>query len=152
MVPGGQAELVHTWRHRSASEFVTYSRHRGFVRLAMQQGAALVPVLAFGEVDSLRNLVNWPAALRWTYKRLGFPMPYFMVGRWGLSPFPSKTGLLFVVGRPLWGDEAHQKHSRVDEGAVDALHRQYYDELRRLFYKYRGRFPGYACMEYVEEH
>lgn len=65
MVPGGQAELVHTWRHRN-SQFVTYSRHKGFVRLAMQQGAALVPVLAFGEIDSLHNLVNWPAALRWT--------------------------------------------------------------------------------------
>ena len=35
--------------------------HAGFVRLAAQQGASLVPVLAFGELDTLRNLVDLPA-------------------------------------------------------------------------------------------
>ena len=24
-----------------------------------------------------------------------------MVGRWGLSPFPRKTGLKFVIGEPI---------------------------------------------------
>lgn len=33
----------------------------GFVRLAAQQGASLVPVLAFGELDTLRNFVDLPA-------------------------------------------------------------------------------------------
>ena len=46
-------------------------RPAGFVRVALRQGAALVPVLALGEADSLRNLVEWPALQRWCTKKLG---------------------------------------------------------------------------------
>ena len=98
LVPGGQAELVHT--HRIAHptrEFCVYRSHKGFVRLALQSEAALVPVLALGEVDSLQNLVNLPGMLRWTYKRLGFPVPYLIGGRYQVSPFPRPTGLRWGV-------------------------------------------------------
>ncbi len=37
----------------------------------------------------------------WTYKKLGFPVPYLVVGRWGVTPFPAPTPLRFVVGEPL---------------------------------------------------
>ena len=37
----------------------------------------------------------------WTYKILGFPVPYLVVGRWGLTPFPRRTPLRFVVGAPI---------------------------------------------------
>lgn len=37
----------------------------------------------------------------WTYKKLGFPVPYLVVGRWGMTPFPSKTPLKFIVGAPI---------------------------------------------------
>lgn len=37
----------------------------------------------------------------WTYKKLGFPVPYLVVGRWRLTPFPAKTPLKFVVGAPI---------------------------------------------------
>ena len=33
----------------------------GFVRVAAEQGAALVPVLCLGEVSALRNLIDLPA-------------------------------------------------------------------------------------------
>lgn len=36
-----------------------------------------------------------------TYKHLGFPIPYLVVGRWGLTPFPRSSGLKFIVGAPL---------------------------------------------------
>ena len=73
----------------------------GFVRLAIEQGAALVPVLALGEIAALRNFFDMPALQQWTYKTIGFPIPYLVVGRWGLTPFPRRTGLRFVVGEPL---------------------------------------------------
>ena len=37
----------------------------------------------------------------WTYKKFGFPVPYLVVGRWGLTPFPRRTPLRFVVGAPI---------------------------------------------------
>lgn len=45
--------------------------------------------------------VGFVADQAWTYKKLGFPVPYLVVGRWGLTPFPSKTPLKFVVGAPI---------------------------------------------------
>lgn len=40
-------------------------------------------------------------AQAWTYKKLGFPIPYLVVGRWGASPLPRATGLRFVIGEPI---------------------------------------------------
>ena len=37
----------------------------------------------------------------WTYKKLGFPLPYLVVGRWGITPFPCRTALKFIVGAPI---------------------------------------------------
>ena len=42
-----------------------------------------------------------PPAQAWTYKKLGFPIPYLVVGRWGASPLPRATGLRFVIGEPI---------------------------------------------------
>ncbi len=71
--------------HR-AGELVIYAGHKGFVRLAIENQASLVPVLALGEVLQLRDLLRWPALLKWSYKRLGFPCPY-LVGEWIASVY-----------------------------------------------------------------
>lgn len=42
-------------------------------RVAIEQQASLVPVLALGETLQLRNLYDMPALQQYTYKRLGFP-------------------------------------------------------------------------------
>ncbi len=69
--------------------------------MAIEEGAALVPVVVMGEVDALRNFVDMPRVQAWTYKKLGFPVPYLVVGRWGVSPLPRQTGLKFVIGEPI---------------------------------------------------
>jgi hypothetical protein len=65
----------------------------GFVRIAIEEGASLVPMVTLGEVNSLGNLIDWPAMQRWTYKRLGFPLPFVIAGKYGVLPLPAKTGL-----------------------------------------------------------
>ena len=69
--------------------------------MAIEQGAAVMPVLCLGEIAALRNFFDWPAMQQWSYKAIGFPIPYLVVGRWGLTPFPRQTGLKFIVGEPL---------------------------------------------------
>lgn len=105
LCPGGQAELVHTWKafHRDGKQrkLVLYGRHKGFCRIAIEQQAHLVPVLALGEMLQLENMFNFPALQKMTYKRIGFPVPFVLVGRWGLTPLPRKTPLVYVVGQPL---------------------------------------------------
>ncbi|CAL8469789.1 g9331 [Coccomyxa elongata] len=148
LVPGGQAELIHTGRLFSNKEFVIYPKHKGFVRLAAQQGASLVPVLAFGELDTLRNFVDLPTVQAWTYKKLGFPVPYLVVGRWGVTPFPSKTPLKFVVGTPIDPPEvALDGEERQEQVAL--MHKQFYDSIERLYHKYQPSFPSYKDVRLV---
>lgn len=86
---------------REPQEIVFCSRHKGFCRLAIEQGAALVPVLSLGEIFSLKNAFNIPTVQKLTYKKIGFPIPYLLVGRWGLSPLPKKVPLMYIVGEPI---------------------------------------------------
>jgi hypothetical protein len=103
LCPGGQSELVHTWRafKSHAREFCLYTRHKGFCRVAIEHGANLVPVLALGEMWQLRNLFEYPALQQYSYRKLGFPVPFVLAGRWGVTPFPMKVPLVYVVGQPI---------------------------------------------------
>ncbi|GLI68216.1 hypothetical protein VaNZ11_012560 [Volvox africanus] len=82
-------------------QLVIFAGHQGFVRLALEEGAWLVPVLALGETLQLRNLISAPEMQRATYKRLGFPVPFILAGRWGLTTLPLRNPLIYVTGRPL---------------------------------------------------
>ncbi|GIL79509.1 hypothetical protein Vretifemale_8826 [Volvox reticuliferus] len=82
-------------------QLVIFAGHQGFVRLALEEGAWLVPVLALGETLQLRNLISAPEMQRATYKRLGFPVPFILAGRWGLTTLPLRNPLVYVIGRPL---------------------------------------------------
>jgi hypothetical protein len=178
MVPGGQAELVEAYQaaRKKDPALVVCSRHKGFIRLAVQENAALVPVVVFGEVTSLRNAIVMPRLQRATYKLLGFPIPFLMAGKGGILPLPSKTGLRFVIGRPIepahvlatllkstssngsaGSDEGSEekegkfaKTSSVEEEVlVQALHSEFYRQVQELWDKNKKDFPGYETMPLV---
>ena len=152
VVPGGQAELVETWRmcRRDNPEFCLYTKHKGFVRIALEQGACLVPILCFGEARSLRNLIDVPRMQRWTYRRLGFPIPFLIVGKYGILPLPSRAGLRFVVGRPIRPPKEFLKRGKEPSAQqVDAMHRKFYEEVEHLWLRHRGQSPGFEDMPLV---
>lgn len=153
LVPGGQAELVEAYRAIGKGKSVTgedqpqcaiYTRHRGFARIAVQEGASLVPVVVFGELTSIRNLVNAPRLQKITYKLLGFPMPFLVGGKLGVLPLPAKTGLKFVIGKPI-----HAPSGVCAAKGTDILHERFYREVTNLWNKYRQGFPGYESMPIV---
>nr|AZI70899.1 acyl-CoA:diacylglycerol acyltransferase 2.3 [Lobosphaera incisa]QIT07021.1 type-2 diacylglycerol acyltransferase DGAT2C [Lobosphaera incisa] len=148
LVPGGQAELVHTWRMFQKRQWVCYTKHRGFIRLAIEQGASLVPIVVFGEINALRNLISIPQLQQWTYKKIGFPVPYLLVGRWGISPLPSQTGLKFVIGEPI-APPKHEPGTPVDDAPLKEMHDKYYEAVAALFTKHKPSFPSYADVELV---
>ena len=54
LVPGGQAEIFATKSWGTA--VAVYRGHRGFVRLALEHRARLVPVFSFGEWELMDNV------------------------------------------------------------------------------------------------
>lgn len=144
--------MVLTYRmFRKQPEYAVYTRHKGFVRVAIEEGANLVPLVVFGEINSLGNLIDWPAMQRWSYKRLGFPIPFLIAGKWGVLPLPAKTGLKFVVGSPIPAPKLEPNQSFPTPKQVDDLHAQFYKAAEVLWHKHKQSFPGYENVTLVME-
>ncbi|KAI8468175.1 MAG: diacylglycerol acyltransferase [Monoraphidium minutum] len=152
LCPGGQAEMCHTHRmfqKGPRTELVVHARHKGFCKIAIEHGAAVVPVLALGEALQLRNLVHMPVLQAYTTRRFRFPFPFWLGGRWGLSPLPSKVPLVYVVGKPIPPPPGAAPGGPVTPSDVDSLHAAYFASLVELYRRYRHLHPHFAAADLV---
>ncbi|KAG8538905.1 hypothetical protein GDO81_021805 [Engystomops pustulosus] len=96
IVVGGAAESLQS---SPGEHVVTLSNRKGFVRLALENGADLVPVYSFGENDIYEQVRfspgSWGCKLQLLFqKHVGFAPCLFKgtgvfgEGSWGLNPFP----------------------------------------------------------------
>jgi 2-acylglycerol O-acyltransferase 2 len=99
-------------------------------------------VLALGESLQLCNAINMPSLQQYTYRKLGFPVPFILHGRWGLSPFPRKVPLVYVIGKPIM-PPVHEAGQPLDAADVDGLHARYYGALEDLYERYRHLHPAF---------
>lgn len=141
IVIGGAEESLDA---RPGHQDLTLNKRLGFVRIAIQEGADLIPVFSFGENDLYEQLVPNPPGSklrRWQAKMmstLGFTLP-LVAGKTELmglpSPVPIRKPILTVIGRPIRVDrnptptleEVLSVHSRY----VCALH-GLYEEFREV--------------------
>ncbi|XP_014018432.1 diacylglycerol O-acyltransferase 2 isoform X1 [Salmo salar] len=124
---------------------VTLKNRKGFVKLALQQGADLVPVYSFGENDVYKQLILnegswWRLIQRRLQKILGFA-PCVFQGRglfspdtWGLVPFSKPINS--VVGKPM----EMPKISSPSQEEVNHYHTMYVSSLTQLFDKHKTHF------------
>lgn len=114
-------------------------RRKGFVRIALEAGADLVPVLAFGENEQYHRPRlrpgGWLDRFQTATKRgLGFTLP-LCYGRTflglGWSPLPEPVPIVVVVGAPI-RLPAFKGDLRSEQGraAVDACHARYCEALQ----------------------
>eukprot|EP00899_Mesostigma_viride_P018544 jgi/Mesvir1/26691/Mv20470-RA.2 len=141
LCPGGQKELIEFSRNGpNAAKISVYARHTGFVREALLANAALVPIFCFGETRLLHNLIHWPAAQSWTYKLLGFPMPFIPAGMAGFLPLPRRrVPVHVVVGKPIDPPPFTLVDGHVPPEVVKCVHRRYYAALASLFERYKAQ-------------
>ena len=153
LVPGGQAELCVAPRAHSEAnpEIVLNTRHKGFVKIAMEQGATIVPVLCFGEIYQLKNGISMPRLQAWTYKQFGFPIPFLPVGRfWMPVPLADRTHpTTFVIGKPL--RTVKVEGGEITREQVERTHALYYARVVELYEKYK-KSAGYDKCKLVLEH
>lgn len=138
--PGGQGEMCEHVGGLSEDVITLCTKHKGFVRMAIEERAKLVPVVVFGESSSWRNVLRHPG--RYFYSRFRLAMPLFAVGYLGFLPIPARVPLTFVIGAPMSVPEPDAR-GEARESDVLKTHRAYYDEIARLFHEHREE-SGFA--------
>ncbi|KAM4699908.1 diacylglycerol O-acyltransferase 2 [Discoglossus pictus] len=141
IVVGGAAESLDC---RPGKHTVTLKQRKGFVKIALQHGADLVPVYSFGENEAYKQIVfdegSWG---RWLQKKfqkyVGFApcvfhgCGFFSTNSWGLVPYPNP--ITTVVGEPI----TVPKIDHPTQKDVDLYHGMYLTSLEKLFDKYKTK-------------
>jgi len=153
IVIGGARESLET---APGTNKLILGNRKGFVKLALQKGASLVPVYSFGETD----LFGVYASSRFRrlqlrlQKQLGFAIPFFF-GRaltggvlhrvFGMNRgvMPLRMPVQSVVGKPIHVDAPVPKPTQEQ---IDELHARYvaglqeiYDDWKENFFRERSR-------------
>lgn len=133
--PGGQREMQEHVGGLHERRIVLCTKHKGFIRIAIEERAALVPVVTFGESSSWSNLLRHPG--RYVYRRFRAAMPILAVGYLGVLPIPRRVPITFVIGEPMSLPEPDE-NGVAKEADVDRVHALYYAEVARLFEKHKS--------------
>jgi len=137
---GGMAEL---FLSSPDEERLYLSKRKGFIKLALREGADVVPLYLFGNTSVLSVLRRGPLAA--LSRRTGMSLTFFW-GRWG-TPVPRNHNILFVRGRPLGMPHLPEP----TDADVEEWHAKYCDEVRRIYEKYSEKMPMYRNKKlYIE--
>ncbi|KIK05706.1 hypothetical protein K443DRAFT_3707 [Laccaria amethystina LaAM-08-1] len=141
IVVGGAAESLSA--HPGTAD-LTLKRRLGFIKLAIQHGADLVPVFSFGENDIYQQMPNQRGTMIYAFQRkfqsiFGFTLPLFH-GRgllnYNVGLMPYRRQIVAVIGNPIHVE-------RCEKPTLEELTRvqqRYIEELTRIWNTYKDTF------------
>uniref|UniRef100_A0A0K0DH36 Acyltransferase n=1 Tax=Angiostrongylus cantonensis TaxID=6313 RepID=A0A0K0DH36_ANGCA len=141
LVIGGAEEALdaHPGHH-----ILTLHRRKGFIKLALETGANLVPCYSFGENEIFKQADNPKGSMirmiQTTVKNLfGFSPPFFygqgiFVNNFGLLPY--RKPINTVLGAPI----KVSKTENPTQEQIDELHNLYVENLRKLFEENKTKY------------
>lgn len=141
IVVGGAAESLSA---RPGTADLTLRKRLGFIKLAIQHGADLVPVFSFGENDIYQQMPNEKGTTVYALQRkfqslFGFTLPLFH-GRgllnYNLGLMPYRRRIVAVIGKPIHVEKCHQPSIDV----VMGVQKMYIEELTRIWNAYKDEF------------
>lgn len=132
LVVGGASESLNAF---PGSYRITLNRRKGFIRLALQTGASIVPVLSFGENDLYNQIRGGPILrkLQDMIRNYTGISPVLVLGRgifqctFGLLPF--RHSVTTVVGKPIDVPKVMDPSSEL----IEEYKVKFIRELRSLF-------------------
>ncbi|KAF9528937.1 diacylglycerol acyltransferase-domain-containing protein [Crepidotus variabilis] len=141
IVVGGAAESLSA--HPGTAD-LTLRKRLGFIKVAIQHGADLVPVFSFGENDIYQQMPNEKGTTVYALQRkfqsiFGFTLPLFH-GRgllnYNIGLMPYRRRIVAVIGRPIHVEQC-------DKPTLEELTRvqkKYIEELTRIWNAYKDTF------------
>lgn len=149
---GGEQEQVRT----NVNQPLIYARHRrGFIRLALEYGARILPIYVFGE-DQLYSTSSLFLSTRiWIVKKLRIALPIAW-GRWWNWLIPHRRELVMVMAEPIKpvreGEEEkivkkvgdkRERRTDVTEEEVEETLKKYIAAMEALYEKHHKQMKGY---------
>ncbi|XP_068572380.1 2-acylglycerol O-acyltransferase 3b [Cebidichthys violaceus] len=133
IVIGGAAESLAS---SPGVNTVVMRQRKGFVRVALEFGADLVPVYSFGENDLFQQVVfsegSLGRRLQDLFKKImGFAPCLFVGERFAFLPY--RTPITTVVGSPI----SVPQRGTPTEGEVNHYHGLYMEGLSKLFHEHK---------------
>lgn len=151
LIVGGVPEAFHTY----PNSYKCYlKKRRGFVRVALQTGATLVPAISYGE-NNVYDIVQYNSGsclrmIQDTFKRLA-NIKHFV----GSGIFQFKFGLLpkrhpitIVIGAPI-----HlRKTTNPGKDEINQIHKYFCKQLNQLFESHKSKYvedSENVCLEII---
>jgi 2-acylglycerol O-acyltransferase 2 len=142
LCPGGVRECMYM---QPGTEVAYLRKRRGFVKLALEHRAPLVPVFAFGQSFMFRY---WRPFLdspgkglipRSVIERIARMIGFAPMIAWGVygTPMPRRVPLTIVVGRPI-EIVGLEESGMISEKMIDEYLEKFIAELQRVFDTYKG--------------
>ncbi|KAN0065881.1 diacylglycerol O-acyltransferase 1 [Thecaphora frezii] len=148
IVVGGASESLNA---RPGTADLTLRRRLGFIKIAIRNGADLVPVFSFGENDVYEQLSNEKGtkvyALQKRFQSLfGFTLPIFHgrgIFNYSIGLMPYRHPIVSVVGRPIHVT----KNPDPTKEEVEEVQRQYIEELMNIWETWKDAYAANRIKE-----
>mmetsp|Transcript_9778 Transcript_9778/g.23229 ORF Transcript_9778/g.23229 Transcript_9778/m.23229 type:complete len:454 (+) Transcript_9778:1-1362(+) len=165
IVVGGAAEALEA--RPNEYDLTISTKRKGFVKIALQEGASMVPVFSFGEVDVFNQWANPEGSKlrrfqKWSTSIFGISPP-IVVGRalksgvlkrwfgWNWGIMPLRMPVHSVVGAPIDCPKiAPDADEKTLSEAIDKYHALYLEELKKVYEDHKESFKDLR-KEYVEQ-
>jgi len=151
LVVGGAAESLYSEQGRIR---LVLKHRKGFIKMAIRNGADLVPSFSFGETEIYSQVSNTEGTFLRNFqeivKQLTGVAPCFFNGRgiiqYSFGLMPKANPIYVVVGSPI-KVERNEKPSNKE---IDELHLKYMKELEFLYETHKSKFGNkHVKIEFV---
>eukprot|EP01084_Bolivina_argentea_P067558 123007_1 len=119
---------------------------KGFVKVALENGASLVPVFGFGENELFDQVANPEGSMvrniqNQLQKRMGFALPLFHgrgVFQYNFGILPKRIPIDVVFGKPIPCPQINRE--QITSEIINKYHTMYCNELKTVFDQNKARF------------
>ncbi|KAG0370773.1 MAG: diacylglycerol acyltransferase type 2A [Linnemannia gamsii] len=131
---------------------LTLKKRLGFIKLALVNGASLVPTLAFGENDLYEIFNNTRTSKTYRLQQLikklfGFTLPMFNgrgVFNYEYGVLPRRKPVFIVIGKPIHVEKV--EGAPTSEQLLD-LQKQYIDAVLAIWERYKDKYAAGRTQE-----
>ena len=130
--PGGVHEMLLCQPY--SNKIYISTKHKGFIKKAIQYGISIVPTFCFGENNSTINQLK--PLEKWVYHKCKITIPGIQTNKYYL-PISNHDTITYIIGKPIHISKSYQMTT---EEYIKSIELQYYQRIIDIFNKYNPQY------------